>query len=111
MSHPDEPVEPDYEGCEFHKYLPETECFACSDAAEGRAMTNYYIPKDELNVGMAYYVDARNFSYALWDGYQFVGLRFKFGDVFTDTELHWDDGPPHGTAKPLKLLTKGSSDE
>ena len=63
-----------------------------------------YIPKEELLVGQAYYVSARNFSYALWDGEEFVGMRYKFGTWFPDKELHYDDGAPHGTVMPFELL-------
>lgn len=63
-----------------------------------------YILKEHLIVGRAYYVDARNFEYALWDGAQFVGIRYKLGTHFADRESHWDDGPPHGTVKPLFIL-------
>lgn len=63
-----------------------------------------YISKDKLKLGSAYLVHARNFKIAIWDGEQFNGLRSKFGSWFMDTELHWDEGPPHGTARPLKEL-------
>ena len=63
-----------------------------------------YVAKDDLKVGRAYYVSARNFSYAIWDGKEFQGLRYKFGTYFIDGELHYDDGPPHGTVLPFEEL-------
>ena len=63
-----------------------------------------YVKKEDLKVGKRYEVDARNFSTAVWTGYAFVGKRTKFGMVFDDEEFHWDDGPPHGTVKPIKEL-------
>ena len=61
-----------------------------------------YIKKDELVVDTHYKCDARNFTTGLWDGRCFVYKRTKFGTTFLDTELHYDDGPPHGTVKPLE---------
>lgn len=63
-----------------------------------------YITKDELVPGEAYEVDARSFKVAIWDGEQFHGLRRKFSLTFMDTEFHWDNGPPHGTVKPIRKL-------
>lgn len=64
----------------------------------------YYIPIQDLIVGAIYEVRARNFSVARWNGRDFEGHRFKFGSTFLSTEHHWDDGPPYGTVKPIKLL-------
>lgn len=63
-----------------------------------------YMKKEELEVGQAYAVRARNFQIAIWDGKQFNGLRFKFTDSYMDTENHYDD-PKYGTVKPLYKLT------
>jgi hypothetical protein len=63
-----------------------------------------YLHKEELKVGRAYYVSARNFSYAIWDGKEFNGLRYKFGTWFMDKELHYDDGAPFGTVLPFEEL-------
>lgn len=68
-------------------------------------LVNEHIKKEDLLQGEAYMVNARNFSSAIWTGESFAGLRFKFGDYFIDHEYHWDDGPPHGTVKPIRLLT------
>ena len=62
------------------------------------------IPKEQLILGRAYFVKARNFRYAIWTGKDFAGLRYKFGSYFIDHEAHWDDGAPHGTCIPLELL-------
>ena len=63
-----------------------------------------YLPKEDLLEGMEYYCLARNFTIGMWDGKQFVYTRQKFGDKFLDTELHWDEGAPHGTVKPLSPI-------
>jgi hypothetical protein len=63
-----------------------------------------YIPKDQLIAGRRYHCDARNFTVGYWNGEEFEYTRHKFGDVFTDTEQHWDDGAPHGTVKPLRIV-------
>lgn len=67
-------------------------------------MCDNYITKENLMVGRAYYVEARNFDYAIWDGDAFNGVRYKMGTYFVDKEYHWDDGAPYGTVKPLELL-------
>ena len=63
-----------------------------------------YLRHEQLEVGAEYYVLARNFEIATWNGKEFVGKRRKFNTVFEDTEQHWDEGPPHGTVKPLAKL-------
>tara|TARA_R110000823_G_scaffold261418_3_gene382144 strand:- start:229 stop:432 length:204 start_codon:yes stop_codon:yes gene_type:complete len=65
---------------------------------------NDYIKKEDLKVGLAYNLHSRNINPGIWDGKEFHGVRSKFGQTFMDTEYHWDDGAPHGTAKPTKLL-------
>ena len=62
-----------------------------------------YIKKDELVVGQDYRCDARNFTKGMWSGVHFVYKRTKFGTTYFDAELHYDDGPPHGTVKPLEV--------
>ena len=62
-----------------------------------------YIPKDKLIIGQQYYCSARNFRLGTWNGKSFDYTRTKFGHRFPDQELHWDDGPPHGTVKPLRI--------
>jgi hypothetical protein len=62
------------------------------------------IPKDELQIGRAYELKARNLRIGIWDGKVFHGIRRKFTMTFIDTELHWDDDPPHGTAKAIREL-------
>ena len=62
------------------------------------------IKKKDLIVGKKYEVDARNFDTAKWNGTEFIGLRYKFGQTYEYGELHWEDGAPHGTCKPLAQL-------
>ena len=63
-----------------------------------------YLKKEELEVGQAYEVTARNFGIAIWTGKDFAGLRHKFGDDFIDHETHWDDHTHFGTVRPLRKL-------
>ena len=63
-----------------------------------------WLTKDQLEVGKFYAVHARNFTLAYWNGNEFIGVRNKFGCLFQDKEFHWDDGPPFGTVKPVRLF-------
>lgn len=65
-----------------------------------------WIKMEDCKHGGVYEVDARNFSFAVYnqDLKSFIGIRYKFGTTFLDTEEHWDCGAPHGTAKPLKFI-------
>lgn len=67
-------------------------------------MDEEYIPKDQLEVGVAYECDARNFTVGVWNGEGFEYMRTKWGTTFPDTEYHWDEGPPHGTVKPYRKV-------
>jgi len=60
------------------------------------------IPIEELITGEVYFCDARNFTLGRWLGKDFIYVRNKFGTKYFDTEIHWDEGPPNGTAKPLR---------
>ena len=62
-----------------------------------------YIAKDDLVPGETYLCNARNFKEGVWNGHVFEYMRTKFTRVFLDTERHYDEGPPHGTVKPLML--------
>ena len=63
-----------------------------------------HIPLTECEHGHIYKLDSRNLSFGAFDKEdgEFLGIRYKFGDRFIDREEHWDLGPPHGTAKPVK---------
>ena len=60
-----------------------------------------YIPREKLEVGGCYFCNARNFVKGTWNGTDFDYKRIKFGRTFMDTELHYDEGVPHGTVKPF----------
>jgi hypothetical protein len=62
-----------------------------------------YIPLDECKHGHVYRINARNFGVGVFNEKDngFIGIRYKLGSRFLDTEHHWDQGPPHGTVKPL----------
>ena len=63
-----------------------------------------YIKKEDLVIDTHYKCDARNFEVGLWDGRGFIYKRTKFGVKYLDIEFHYDDGPPHGTVKPLEVV-------
>jgi len=62
------------------------------------------IPLNELKVGSAYELTSRNLRYGIWDGYEFHGIRYKFGSQFMDSEIHYDLDDRHGTATAKRLL-------
>ena len=59
------------------------------------------IPLEELEIGAAYELGARNIRVGIWDGREFHGIRTKFRDRFMDSEIHWD---LDGTAVALRRL-------
>ena len=63
-----------------------------------------WIPKEDMIVGKKYLCKARNFTIGTWNGQTFDYMRRKWNSVFPATELHWDDGAPHGTVKPLEVI-------
>jgi hypothetical protein len=65
---------------------------------------NAEIKLEELEVGEAYELVARNIRIGIWDGKEFHGIRHKFGGTFMDTELHWDLDKYFGTAKAIRKL-------
>ncbi len=69
-------------------------------------MGSLYIPRDRCKHRKLYSLDARNLILGVFNSKSngFIGLRTKMGHVFLSQEYHWDNGPPHGTAKPLEEL-------
>jgi hypothetical protein len=63
-----------------------------------------FIAKDQCVVRGIYELDSRNLAVGVWTGESFLGVRAKFDSQFIAREYHWNDGPPFGTAKPLKQL-------
>lgn len=61
------------------------------------------IPKKHCILNAVYQGKGRNFKVARWNGEEFRGMRTKFGAVFEDGELHWEEGAPFGTFNPHKL--------
>lgn len=58
--------------------------------------------------GVVYKVSARNFDYAVCDGKNgFIGVRYKFGDEFLDTEYDYEVG---GTVRILEKMTNVPKD-
>ena len=60
-----------------------------------------YISVDELIENGIYEIDARNFSFALYQNNRFYGIRYKWGETFIDYEIHWDN---EGTVKPQRFV-------
>ena len=67
------------------------------------------IPRHDVVAGRAYVIHARNGGVGVAvqaDGRLGYRLRReKFGDVSLFIEWDWDEGPPHGTAIPLRTLS------
>lgn len=66
-----------------------------------------YIPLEDCVPSAVYYLDSRNLDLGVFDGDEgFIGIRYKFGDVFLFTEYHWDTEHYrlHGTVRPLEQV-------
>ena len=57
----------------------------------------------DLIKGRTYEGEGRNFNTAVWNGYVFIGTRFKFGGSFQDYEEHIDASDKFGTFIPITL--------
>jgi len=62
------------------------------------------IPLAELEVGECYELESRNLRSGVWDGKEFHGIRYKFGDLFMDSEIHYDLDDHYGTAQAVCKL-------
>lgn len=66
------------------------------------------IPREQIVLGRAYVIHARNGGVGVADeddgSLGYCLHREKGGDHFLFTEFDWDNGPPFGTAIPLKLI-------
>lgn len=66
-----------------------------------------HIPKEEMKPRRLYLLQSRNLAFGVWNGEEgkfkggFIGIRYKFGQARLDTEHHFDDGAPYGTARPV----------
>ncbi len=70
-------------------------------------MTEEYLPIDKCKRRYIYRLDSRNLAFGVFTPEKdngFIGIRQKFDSRFLFTEYHWDNGPPHGTAKPLEEI-------
>lgn len=70
-------------------------------------MTEDYIALANCKRGHIYRVRSRNLAFGLFVPEKengFIGIREKFGRLFLFTEHHWDNGPPHGTVRPVEDL-------
>lgn len=73
------------------------------------------VPVNDVVLGRAYLIHARHggIGVALREegrlGYRL--RREKFGHIYLTIEWDWDEGPPHGTAIPLRLLRDPPPDD
>lgn len=73
-----------------------------------------YIPMKDLKDGYTYQIDGRNCCVGIYNEKQigFHYRRCKFGNIFLDTEYHWDIGTVqpdmehYGTVKPIREIEK-----
>ena len=69
-----------------------------------------YIPVSEIKLGHTYKVEGRNFHIGVahieWEYVCFVGIRYKLQSTYLFSEVHWDEGPDIGTAKPISEIEK-----
>ena len=74
-----------------HKHTTDPMEFAILDSTVGAENP---VLEGDLVAGGVYEVDARNFSIAVWDGKEFIGIRSKFDSRFLDGEDLWraEDG-------------------
>ena len=63
-----------------------------------------WIPRKDMIEGACYWVEARCGEVAQWNGKSFDIWRHKWGFEYMFQEYHWDDGPPYGTVKPLRII-------
>lgn len=62
------------------------------------------IPKDKLEVGATYEGKCRNFKEALWNGTEFFGTRYKFGEWHIDHVNHFQDDNGYDLFVPIKKI-------
>ncbi len=66
-----------------------------------------HIPREEMKPRRLYLLQSRNLEFGIWNGKEgkfkggFIGIRYKFGQARLDTEYHFEDGAPYGTARPV----------
>jgi len=66
-------------------------------------MTTENIPLSSCVQGHIYILNSRNLHFGAFNGVDgFVGIRTKWGHRYLDTEYHWDQGPPWGTAMSIR---------
>jgi len=62
------------------------------------------IRKEDLKNGTYYWGRCRNSSLAMWDGKEFIYLRTKFGNTFSETINHISDDNGYDLFVPIKEL-------
>lgn len=66
--------------------------------------TKTMIAADQCMIGAVYKGKGRNFNVGRWTGNGFIGMRFKFGQWFEDTELHYEACIKYGTFTPFEVV-------
>lgn len=62
------------------------------------------IRKKDLKKNHYYYGDCRNTNVALWNGFEFIYVRYKFGEYFNETINHLEDDNGYDLFIPLHIL-------
>ncbi len=65
-----------------------------------------HIPLEKCVHGRVYRLVSRNLLAGVYDAQKnsFTGVREKFRRRSLDMEYHWDNGAPHGTARPQEEI-------
>lgn len=72
----------------------------------GRVSMPLWIPLESMRDRTGYICRGRGMGIGIWDANKKTLWyhRYKFGDTFMDNQEHWDEGPPHGCAKPYQEI-------
>ncbi|MBO5005014.1 MAG: hypothetical protein J6D03_07230 [Clostridia bacterium] len=62
------------------------------------------IPKCKLSVGTVYRGSCRNSDKAIWDGNQFIYVRYKFNTRYIDKINHFEDDNGYDLFIPLSIV-------
>lgn len=60
------------------------------------------IPKKDLVKGKTYYGSCRNANEGMWNGIEFVIVRYKFGSFYDSTVKHFEDWTPYDVFVPIE---------
>lgn len=69
------------------------------------------VRKKDLRKNQYYYGDCRNANVALWNGFEFIYVRCKFGTCFNETINHLEDDNGYDLFIPLYLMDINDVDD